>query len=114
MMKGSPQLGQRSELQQGKRSTRRMVDVSQVLLGMLDRAGLGHLIYEEKLRENWVSLMGAKASTIAALDSLKGWTLKVKVESSTWRNELHYQRDEIRKRANEILGADLVKDVLLV
>ena len=115
-MKGSPQLGQWTGLGQGrsKRTTRPLVDVSQVLLGMLDRAGLGHLIYEEKLRENWEGLMGSKASTIAALESLKGWTLKVRVESSTWRMELHFQRDEIRKRANEILGADLVKDVMLV
>lgn len=99
---------------QGKRAGRRLVGVSQVLEGMLDRAGLGHLFYEEKLRTNWAALMGPKASGIAVLESLKGWTLKVKVESSTWRMELHYQRDAIRKRANEILGADLVKDVMLV
>jgi predicted nucleic acid-binding Zn ribbon protein len=99
---------------QGKRGGRRLVGVSQVLEGLLDRAGLGHLFYEEKLRGNWAALMGPKASGMASLESLKGWTLKVRVESATWRMELHYQRDSIRKRANEILGADLVKDVMLV
>lgn len=81
---------------------------------MLDRAGMGHLLYEEKLRGNWQALMGPKASAIAKLESLKGWTLRVRVESATWRNELHFQREAIRKRANEILGADLVKEIMLV
>lgn len=97
-----------------KGSGRHLSGISQVLGGMLDRAGLGHLIYEEKLRGNWAALMGPKASGIAKLESLKGWTLRVRVESATWRNELHFQREAIRKRANEILGADLVKEIQLV
>lgn len=97
-----------------KGAGRHLAGISQVLGGMLDRAGMGHLLYEEKLRGNWQALMGPKASAIAKLESLKGWTLRVRVESATWRNELHYQRDAIRKRANEILGADLVKEILLV
>lgn len=91
-----------------------MSGISQVLGAMLDRAGLGHLAYEEKLRKEWAALMGPKASGIAKLDSLKGWTLRIRVESATWRMELHYQRESIRKRANEILGAELVKAILLV
>ena len=96
------------------RKTRQMTEISQVLGGMLDRAGLGHLVYEEKLRSEWSRLMGPKASGMARLEGLKGWILKVRVESATWRQELHYQRDTIRNRANAILGAELVKDVMLV
>jgi len=97
-----------------KRAGRQLAGISQVLGGWLDRAGLGHLLYEEKLRGNWAQLMGPKASAIAKLESLKGWSLKIRVESATWRNELHFQKDAIRKRANEILGAELVKDIHLV
>jgi predicted nucleic acid-binding Zn ribbon protein len=97
-----------------KGARRPMAGISQVLGSMLDRAGMGHLVYEEKLRNHWPELMGPKASGIAKLESLKGWTLKVRVESATWRMELHYQREAIRKRANEILGADLVKEIMLV
>jgi predicted nucleic acid-binding Zn ribbon protein len=93
---------------------RNLSGISQVLGGMLDRAGMGHLLYEEKLRGKWVELLGPKAAAIAKLESLKGWTLRVRVESSTWRNELHFQREAIRKRANEMLGADLVKEIQLM
>lgn len=88
--------------------------ISQVLGSLLDQAGLGHLVYEEKLRGQWAALMGPKAAAIARLESLKGWTLRVRVESATWRNELHFQKEALRKRANEILGAELVKDVQLM
>ena len=93
---------------------KRMVGLSHVLDGVLDRAGLGHLVHEEKLRRNWGSLMGPKASGIASLESLRGYTLKIRVESSTWRQELHYQREAVRERANALLGGDLVKEVVLV
>lgn len=91
-----------------------MVELNQALSGVLAEAGLGHLLHEEKLRRNWESLMGPRACGIATLEGLKGWVLRVRVESSTWRNELSYQRETLKARANEILGADLVRDVVLL
>lgn len=90
-----------------------MVELNQALSGVLAEAGLGHLLHEEKLRRNWESLMGSRASGIATLEGLKGWVLRIRVESATWRNDLSYQRETLKARANEILGADLVRDVLL-
>jgi predicted nucleic acid-binding Zn ribbon protein len=98
---------------QKKGAGRRLVGVSQVLATVMAQAGLGHLIYEEKLRVKWSQLMGSKASAIAVLESCKDGILRVKVESATWRQELSFQRETIRKRANEILGLDLVKEVKL-
>jgi predicted nucleic acid-binding Zn ribbon protein len=98
----------------GSRKARQFSGISQVLGSVLDQAGLGFLAYEEKLRQHWPELMGPRAAAIAKLESLKGWTLKVRVESATWRNELHFQKDALRKRANELLGADLVRDIQLL
>jgi predicted nucleic acid-binding Zn ribbon protein len=66
------------------------------------------------LRRRWADLMGPRAAAIAHLESLKGWTLKVRVESAAWRQELHFQRDALKKRANELLGAELVRDIQLM
>lgn len=98
---------------QNKRAGRRLIGVSQVLAGVMAEAGLGHLMYEEKLRGMWTVLLGAKASGIAELESCKDGILRIKVESATWRQELSYQREAIKQRANEILGINLVKDVKL-
>jgi predicted nucleic acid-binding Zn ribbon protein len=89
------------------------VGIRQALNGVLSEAGLSHLLHEETLRKNWASLMGPRASSMASLESLKGWVLRIRVESATWRNELNFQRETLRARANEILGADLVRDVVL-
>jgi predicted nucleic acid-binding Zn ribbon protein len=96
------------------RKKRQFAGISQVLGSVLDQAGLGFLAYEEKLRQHWTELVGPRASAIAKLESLKGWTLRVRVESATWRNELHFQKDALRKRANELLGAELVRDIQLM
>src|SRR5262245_33409965 len=90
-----------------------MVGVSQVLHGVLETAGLGHLLYEDKLRRNWGALMGERAAALTSLESLKDFNLKVKVENAAWRNELHYQREAIKARANGLLGAELVREVIL-
>ena len=90
------------------------VGIAQVLAGVLQDAGMGHLLHEDKLRRSWQAVMGPRASAMAALESFKDYVLKVRVESATWRMELHYQKDAIRARANAVLGADLVKDVVLL
>lgn len=90
------------------------VGIHQALSGVLAEAGLSHLLHEERLRRNWAALLGPRASAMASLEGLKGWVLRVRVENSTWRNELNFQRETIRARANEMLGADLVRDVILV
>jgi predicted nucleic acid-binding Zn ribbon protein len=91
-----------------------LAGISQVLGNVLDQAGLAHLAYEDKLRRQWAALMGPRAAAIAKLESLKGWTLRVRVESAAWRQELHFERDALRRRANEILGAELVRDIQLM
>lgn len=75
--------------------------------------GLGFLLHENRLRERWEEIMGDRAAGIARLESLKDFVLHVRVESAAWRNELHYQREAIRTRANGVLGANIVRDVRL-
>jgi len=60
-----------------------------------------------------MELMGNKAANIAELDSLKDGVLSVRVADASWRNELLYQRDALRKKANQILGFNMIKDVRL-
>ncbi len=93
---------------------RNWVPISTAVRGVLERAGLGYIVYEAKLRENWAALMGERAVEMAELDSLRDFRLKVRVRHSAWRQELHFEREEIRRRANGILGFDLVREVILV
>ena len=89
------------------------VPIQGALQETLRAQGLGHLLLESRLRSQWIELMGEKASRIAEMDSLKDGVLVVRVADSAWRHELLFQKDAIRKRANQILDAHTVKDVRL-
>lgn len=89
------------------------VPIGGALQESLRAQGLGFLMHEQKLREQWTRVVGEKAARVAALESLKDFTLSVKVADATWRNELHYQLEAIRTRANEVLGVDVVREIRL-
>jgi predicted nucleic acid-binding Zn ribbon protein len=89
------------------------VPIGGALQETLRAQGLGFLLHENKLRGQWESIVGGPAAKFAALESLKDFVLHVRVDGAVWRNELHYQCDAIQKRANEVLGADIVRDVRL-
>jgi predicted nucleic acid-binding Zn ribbon protein len=89
------------------------VSIGGALQQALRARGLGFLLHETRLRERWEEVVGGPAAKMAALESFKDFVLHVRVENAAWRNELHYQRDAILKRANTALGADMVREVRL-
>ena len=89
------------------------VPIGGALQEALREQGLGFLLYEEKLRAGWERILGGPAAKVAALESLRDFVLTVKVDGAAWRQELHYQREAVRQRANEALGADIVREVRL-
>ena len=89
------------------------VSIQGALQETLQSQGLGHLLHEFRLRNLWTELMGEKAARIAELDSLKEGVLSIRVADAAWRNELHYQREALRRRANQLFGVSLIKDVRL-
>ena len=88
--------------------------LAQVLNGYLNRNGMAHLLFEEKLRKNWGAVMGQRASEMTELESMQNWVLHVRVQNASWRMELHYQKENIRQKANTLLGREVVQDVLFM
>ena len=89
------------------------VSIGGALQEALQAQGLGFLLHEDKLRRRWSEVMGDRAAGMTELDSFKDFVLSIRVADASWRNELHFQRDAIRNKANEVLGTALVKDVRL-
>ena len=87
--------------------------IAVILPGALRSKGLEHLLPEAELRRRWKDVVGGKVAGFAEMDSLRNFVLGVRVADAVWRNELHYQREAIRRRANEVLGSDVVKEVRL-
>ncbi len=89
------------------------MSIGGALQEMLQAQGLGFLMHENRLRQRWVDVVGEKLETIAMLESFKNGVVCIQVADATWRNELHYQRDVMKHKANQVLGSSLVKEVRL-
>jgi predicted nucleic acid-binding Zn ribbon protein len=89
------------------------VPISGALRETLSQVGLGHLADEGLLRSKWGEILGPRAASLAHLETLKGFVLRIRVENASWRMELNFEREGIRRRANTVLGRDAVREVVL-
>lgn len=88
-------------------------EIRSALQSVLEGTGLGHLLLEKRLRESWVDFLGARAASLCDLESLRDGLLRIRVRDAVWRQELHFQKDALRKKANALLGGEAVKDIAL-
>jgi predicted nucleic acid-binding Zn ribbon protein len=86
--------------------------ISDLLDQVVSGLGIKGSLDEARAIEAWAELSGP--SIISVTDSvwMRRGKLYVKVTSSTWRQELHLQRQDWRDRINSHVGADLVKEVV--
>lgn len=60
----------------------------------------------------WEAMMSEQMSQHIERSWMKGDKLFVQVRSAAWRQELHFQREDWRKRLNSELGSDAVKEIV--
>ena len=85
-------------------------------LGESLRLLLRNLEIETKVKEHmaagsWSQIVGEAVAKISAVDRVDGGILFVKVESSSWRNELAFMRREIISKINALLGEEIIREI---
>lgn len=60
----------------------------------------------------WESLLSDQMRQHVGKAWVKGDRLYVNVTSAAWRQELHLRREEWRRRLNEELGADAIREII--
>ena len=73
---------------------------------------------EEKVQEHsvplyWEEIVGESVARHARVERVDKGKMFVTVESATWRVEVALRREEIRRKLNERLGAEVVKEVIV-
>ena len=82
------------------------------LLSMVGRKlGLDHPREVGAVWDRWREIVGDDVATHAEPSSLRGGLLRVRTDSPAWATEISYLADEIRRRANETVGRELVREV---
>lgn len=69
-----------------------------------------------KLEENavlkfWPKAVGQQIAVQTQPDSLRSGTLFVKATSSVWVQQLHFMKDDIRQKLNDLAGREAIKEI---
>lgn len=84
-----------------------------ILSGIIRQHGLDKKIQAHSIPQHWEEIVGQNAAKVTKVKKLEHGTLIVEVGAPVWRTELMMRREEIRKKLNEKLGAEMVKEIVL-
>jgi predicted nucleic acid-binding Zn ribbon protein len=87
---------------------KRMSDVLGDLGGSL---GIGAAVGTGKVWAHWSEIVGGTIADHAEPTSLKEGVLRIRTDSPAWATELGYRGAQIARRANEVAGSEVVKEV---
>jgi len=92
----------------------RPAPIGDVIRGLLGERRLRGGVSLGRLVRVWGSVVGDPLGRVTAPASLEEGTLLVVAESTGWAAQLRFLADDVRGRANEMLGADVVRRVRVV
>ena len=88
-----------------------MQSIGDVLFSILKKRGMTSKIEENALRKLWPKAVGTQIASQTQPDSLRNGTLFVKTVSSVWVQQLHFMKEEIREKLNELSGKAAIKEI---
>jgi hypothetical protein len=88
-----------------------LVRISDVLDGFGIKVGLGRSKDASVIWSRWTGIVGDAIAAHAEPSSLRDGVLKVRADSPTWAAELGYLVEEIRGKANALIGRQSVVEV---
>ncbi len=91
-----------------------MEQLKKVLKKTIENSGFKNAILQEKAVSIWPDVVGKNISKISKATNVDRGILFIKVESATWRQELHMQKNEIINKINKKIGSKAIKEIRLV
>ncbi len=82
-----------------------------LIAGVGPTLGLKGALQTGVIWRRWSEIVGPGIADHAEPTSLREGVLRVRVASPAWATEIGYLADEIKRRANEVAGAELVSEV---
>ena len=89
----------------------RLHHISEILLSLLKKRGLASKIEENALLQLWPKVVGPQIIMHTKADAVRNGILFVKTISSVWVQQLHFMKEEIRQKLNQLAGKNVVKDI---
>jgi len=92
----------------------RLQSISEILFPILKKRGMISKIDEKTLQALWPKAVGPQIALQTRPDSLRNGTLFVKTASSVWVQQLHFMKEEILVKLNNLSGKPLIKEIRFV
>ncbi len=89
----------------------RLQSIGEILYAALKRRGMAAKLEENSLFKFWPKAVGKQIALQTQPDSLRNGTLFIKTTSSVWVQQLHFMKEEIREKLNELAGKKVIKEM---
>ncbi|MEN6376350.1 MAG: DUF721 domain-containing protein [Smithella sp.] len=89
----------------------RLQPIGEILFTAFKRRGMAAKLEENSVLKFWPKAVGEKIALQTQPDCLRNKTLFVKTISSVWVQQLHFMKEEIREKLNELAGKTVVKEI---
>jgi predicted nucleic acid-binding Zn ribbon protein len=89
----------------------RMQSVGDILFAALKRRGMAAKLEENAVLKYWPQAVGRQIILQTQPDCLKNGTLFVKTTAPVWVQQLHFMKEDIRRKLNNLAGKETVKDI---
>jgi len=87
--------------------------VSSVLDGLARRLGLDSKLLENRLRRDWVSIVGEPIASNTWPDQIRYKKLYLLVHNSVWLHQLTFLKPTLIHNLNAVTGGELITDIVL-
>ena len=91
-----------------------MEKLKTVLEKTLKETGTQERVTQGRAITLWPKAAGKEISKVTEATYLKNGVIFVKAESSSWRNELIFQKEEIINKINSLLEKKIIKDIRFI
>jgi predicted nucleic acid-binding Zn ribbon protein len=89
----------------------RLQSIGEILFATFKRRGMAAKLEENAVLKLWPKAVGEQISVQTQPDGLRGGTLFVKATSSVWVQQLHFMKDDIRQKLNDLAGKEAIKEI---
>jgi len=86
--------------------------IGDIIGNWVQSEGLAGPLAKGIVLDKWQTLLSDQMNAQIEKSWIKGDKLFVSVRSAAWRQELHLQREEWRKRLNSDVGSEAVREIL--
>jgi len=85
--------------------------IGEVLFPLLKKRGMASKFEEKVLLKIWPKAVGSQIASQTKLDSFKKGTLFIRAVSSVWVQQLHFMKEEIINKLNELSDKIVIKEI---